>query len=65
MCVPGALGCGELAFYGAHPQIGFPAEYVGDGLPCCTARGTAFRPDNKVVRLPMKHGVPTGEYVDS
>ena len=56
----------SLAFYGATSgKSAFPAEYVGDGFAVLHGSwNRAFRTGHKIVRLPMKNGVPTGEYVD-
>jgi glucose/arabinose dehydrogenase len=51
-----------LAFYEADA---FPSEYRGDGF--ATLHGSwnrSLRTGYKVVRIPMKDGVPTGEYED-
>jgi hypothetical protein len=56
----------NLAFYTATSGASaFPREYVGDGF--ATFHGSwnrAQRTGEKVVRVRMKNGVPTGEYDD-
>jgi glucose/arabinose dehydrogenase/cytochrome c2 len=43
----------------------FPAEYTGDAFVVLHGSwNRAFRTGHKIVRLPMKNGVPTGEYID-
>jgi glucose/arabinose dehydrogenase/cytochrome c2 len=43
----------------------FPAEYVGDAFVVLHGSwNRAFRTGHKIVRLPMKNAVPTGEYID-
>lgn len=52
----------SLAFY---DQTVFPAEYHGNAF--VALHGSHSRPDRtgyKVVRVPMKNGNPTGEYID-
>jgi len=55
-----------LAFYTANQgSSAFPSEYVGDGFAVFHGSwNKANRTGHKVVRLPMRNGVPTGEYVD-
>ena len=57
----------DLEFYpkNASGSSAFPAEYAGDGF--AVLHGSWNRSDrtgHKIVRLPMKDGVPTGEYID-
>jgi hypothetical protein len=56
----------DLEFYPATSgKSAFPAEYVGDGFAVLHGSwNRAFRTGHKIVRLPMKNGVPTGEYQD-
>lgn len=59
-----ALG---FAFYPARAQGGaaFPREYAGDGFAVLHGSwNRSMRTGHKVVRVPMKNGVPTGEYID-
>jgi len=52
----------SAAFYN---QTAFPAEYQGNAF--VALHGSHSRPDRtgyKVVRVPMKNGNPTGEYID-
>jgi glucose/arabinose dehydrogenase/cytochrome c2 len=43
----------------------FPAEYAGEGFAVLHGSwNRAFRTGHKIVRVPMKNGVPTGEYID-
>ncbi len=55
-----------FAFYTATSgRSAFPAEYVGDAFAVFHGSwNRADRTGHKVVRVPMKNGVPTGEYVD-
>ncbi|MEO8465119.1 MAG: PQQ-dependent sugar dehydrogenase [Gammaproteobacteria bacterium] len=55
-----------FAFYTATSgKSAFPAEYVGDAFAVFHGSwNRADRTGHKVVRVPMKNGVPTGEYVD-
>jgi len=55
-----------FAFYTATSgSSAFPAEYVGDAFAVFHGSwNRADRTGHKVVRVPMKNGVPTGEYVD-
>jgi glucose/arabinose dehydrogenase len=56
-----------FAFYPQKPAgaSAFPAEYAGDGFAVLHGSwNRAFRTGHKVVRVPMKNGVPTGEYID-
>jgi len=55
-----------FAFYTATAgRSAFPAEYVGDAFAVFHGSwNRADRTGHKVVRVPMKNGVPTGEYVD-
>jgi glucose/arabinose dehydrogenase len=56
----------SIAFYTARSGSSlFPAEYRNQ--PFVVLHGSwnrALRTGHKVVRLPMKNGVPTGEYID-
>jgi glucose/arabinose dehydrogenase len=56
----------NLTFYTATSGASaFPKEYVGDGFAVLHGSwNRAFRTGHKVVRVRMKHGVPTGEYDD-
>ncbi len=56
----------NIKFYTAKSGSSkFPAEYVGDALAVLHGSwNRAFRTGHKIVRLPMKNGVPTGEYID-
>jgi glucose/arabinose dehydrogenase len=56
----------NVLFYGAtRGASAFPKEYVGDGFAVLHGSwNRAFRTGHKIVRLPMKDGKPTGEYVD-
>jgi glucose/arabinose dehydrogenase len=55
-----------LAFYTANTGASaFPQEYVGDAFAVFHGSwNKANRTGHKIVRVPMKNGVPTGEYVD-
>ena len=56
-----------FAFYPQRPAgaSAFPAEYAGDAFAVLHGSWNRnFRTGHKVVRVPMKNGVPTGEYVD-
>jgi glucose/arabinose dehydrogenase len=55
-----------FAFYTATSgRSAFPAEYVGDAFAVFHGSwNRADRTGHKVVRVPVKNGVPTGEYVD-
>jgi glucose/arabinose dehydrogenase len=55
-----------FTFYTASSgRSAFPAEYVGDAFAVFHGSwNRSSRTGHKVVRLPMKSGVPTGEYVD-
>ncbi len=56
----------DLEFYTVTAgKSAFPTEYVGDGFAVLHGSwNRAFRTGHKIVRLPMKNGVPTGEYQD-
>jgi glucose/arabinose dehydrogenase/cytochrome c2 len=56
----------NLIFYDANSGTSaFPEEYVGDGFVAFHGSwNRAQRTGQKVVRLRMNHGVPTGEYDD-
>jgi len=56
----------NLAFYTATSgSSAFPKEYVGDAFIVLHGSwNRAFRTGHKIVRAPIKDGVPTGEYVD-
>jgi glucose/arabinose dehydrogenase/cytochrome c2 len=58
-----ALG---LTFYTATKgSSAFPKEYLGDGFAVLHGSwNRSFRTGHKIVRIRMKHGVPTGEYDD-
>ncbi|MDR2215342.1 MAG: PQQ-dependent sugar dehydrogenase [Nevskiaceae bacterium] len=56
-----------LVFYPQRPAgaSAFPAEYAGEGFAVLHGSwNRAFRTGHKIVRMPMKNGVPTGEYID-
>jgi glucose/arabinose dehydrogenase len=56
-----------FAFYPLKPSgaSAFPAEYAGDAFAVLHGSwNRAFRTGHKIVRVPMKNGVPTGEYID-
>jgi glucose/arabinose dehydrogenase/cytochrome c2 len=56
----------NIKFYDATSGSSkFPAEYSGDAFAVLHGSwNRAFRTGHKIVRLPMKNGVPTGEYID-
>ncbi len=56
----------NLVFYTATSGSAvFPKQYLGDGFAVLHGSwNRAFRTGHKVVRVRMKHGVPTGEYDD-
>lgn len=56
----------NIKFYEAsNGASAFPKEYVGDAFVVLHGSwNRAFRTGHKIVRLPMKNGKPTGEYVD-
>jgi len=56
----------NIKFYEASNGASvFPKEYVGDAFVVLHGSwNRAFRTGHKIVRLPMKDGKPTGEYVD-
>ena len=56
----------NIIFYNASSGASaFPAEYVGDAFAVLHGSwNRSFRTGHKIVRLPMKNGKPTGEYVD-
>ena len=55
-----------LTFYTASTgRSAFPDEYVGDGFAVFHGSwNRSSRTGHKIVRVPMKNGAPTGEYVD-
>ena len=55
-----------LAFYTANNgSAAFPSEYVGDGFAVFHGSwNKSHRTGHKIVRVPIRNGVPTGEYVD-
>jgi glucose/arabinose dehydrogenase len=55
-----------FAFYTASSgRSAFPAEYVGDAFAVFHGSwNRSSRTGHKVVRVPIRNGVPTGEYVD-
>jgi glucose/arabinose dehydrogenase/cytochrome c2 len=56
-----------FAFYPLKPAgaSAFPSEYAGDAFAVLHGSwNRAFRTGHKIVRVPMKNGVPTGEYID-
>jgi hypothetical protein len=56
----------NLTFYLASSgKFAFPAQYVGDGFAVFHGSwNRSTRTGHKIVRVRMKHGVPTGEYED-
>jgi glucose/arabinose dehydrogenase/cytochrome c2 len=56
----------NMVFYTATSgSSAFPKEYVGDGFAVMHGSwNRSFRTGHKIVRVRMKHGVPTGEYDD-
>jgi glucose/arabinose dehydrogenase/cytochrome c2 len=56
----------NIKFYDATSGSSkFPAEYSGDAFVVLHGSWNRnFRTGHKIVRLPMKKGVPTGEYID-
>jgi glucose/arabinose dehydrogenase/cytochrome c2 len=56
----------NILFYNATSGASaFPREYLGDGFAVLHGSwNRSFRTGHKIVRLPMKNGKPTGEYVD-
>jgi glucose/arabinose dehydrogenase len=56
----------NILFYTASTGgSAFPAEYTGDAFAVLHGSwNRAFRTGHKIVRLPMKNGTPTGEYID-
>jgi glucose/arabinose dehydrogenase len=57
----------DLEFYpkNATGSSAFPAEYAGDGFAVLHGSwNRGERTGHKIVRLPMKDGIPTGEYID-
>jgi glucose/arabinose dehydrogenase/cytochrome c2 len=56
----------NITFYTATSgKSVFPAEYRGEAFVVLHGSwNRAFRTGHKIVRLPMKNGVPTGEYID-
>jgi glucose/arabinose dehydrogenase len=56
----------SIKFYDATSGSSrFPAEYTGDAFVVLHGSwNRGFRTGHKVVRLPMKNGVPSGEYID-
>jgi glucose/arabinose dehydrogenase/cytochrome c2 len=56
----------NLLFYTANNgPSAFPKEFTGQGIAVLHGSwNRAFRTGHKLVRLPMKNNVPTGEYVD-
>lgn len=56
----------NIIFYNATSgSSAFPKEYVGDAFAVLHGSwNRAFRTGHKIVRLPMKDGKPTGEYID-
>ncbi len=56
----------SILFYTANKgRSAFPKEYTGDAFAVLHGSwNRAFRTGHKIVRLPMKNGVPTGEYID-
>jgi glucose/arabinose dehydrogenase/cytochrome c2 len=56
----------NILFYTANNgRSAFPKEYTGDAFAVLHGSwNRALRTGHKIVRLPMKNGVPTGEYID-
>ncbi|HXC58726.1 MAG TPA: PQQ-dependent sugar dehydrogenase [Steroidobacteraceae bacterium] len=56
----------NILFYTANNgRSAFPSDYTGDAFAVLHGSwNRAFRTGHKIVRLPMKNGVPTGEYID-
>jgi len=57
----------DLEFYpkNATGSSAFPAEYAGEGFAVLHGSwNRGERTGHKIVRLPMKDGIPTGEYID-
>jgi glucose/arabinose dehydrogenase/cytochrome c2 len=56
----------NILFYTANKgRSAFPKEYAGQGIVVLHGSwNRAFRTGHKLVRLPVKGNVPTGEYVD-
>jgi glucose/arabinose dehydrogenase len=56
----------NMVFYTATSgSSAFPKEYVGDAFAVMHGSwNRSFRTGHKIVRVRMKHGVPTGEYDD-
>ena len=56
----------NLLFYAANKgKSAFPKEYTGEGIAVLHGSwNRAFRTGHKLVRLPLKKGVPTGQYID-
>jgi glucose/arabinose dehydrogenase/cytochrome c2 len=56
----------NITFYSATTgSSAFPQEYAGDAFVVLHGSwNRAFRTGHKIVRLPMKGGKPTGEYID-
>jgi glucose/arabinose dehydrogenase len=57
----------ELTFYPEHPQgaSAFPPQYRGDIFAALHGSwNRTGRTGSKVIRIHLKHGVPTGEYED-
>ena len=56
----------NILFYAANNgRSAFPKEYAGEGIAVLHGYWSrAFRTGHKIVRLPMKNNVPTGEYID-
>jgi glucose/arabinose dehydrogenase/cytochrome c2 len=56
----------NLLFYAANKgKSAFPREYTGEGIAVLHGSwNRAFRTGHKLVRLPLKNGVPTGQYID-
>lgn len=56
----------DLEFYTSNRgSSAFPAEYVGSGFAVLHGSwNRALRTGHKIVQLPIKDGVPTGDYID-
>ena len=55
----------QVTFYNGAGPAAFPAEYAGDAFVALHGSwNRSQRTGYKLVRVPMKNGVPTGDYVD-
>jgi len=56
---------GFMFYAASNGKSAFPAEYVGDAFAVFHGSwNRSTRTGHKIVRVPMKNGVPTGEYSD-